>query len=95
MDIADMFGVKPAAVSKMMRDIRTKITATTYADAIESVVGRIRKRLIEILESRQNDPGAQRDPKEAQSMLLQRLREVEVRLFGRRVFGSEDGTEKS
>jgi hypothetical protein len=56
-------------------------------DAIMSIVRRLRKRLIQRLEERPSDEGSRRDARESQVFVLQRLREVEERLFGKQVFG--------
>jgi len=85
-DIADMFGVKPAAVSRMMRDMRNKKVAGIDDEMVKRVLKTMKKRLVEILGTRPLDPASRRDPSKVQSILLRRVREIEERLFGRKVF---------
>jgi hypothetical protein len=81
-----MFGLQPNAVSQMLKRMRASASGGEK-DAIMSIVRRLRRRLIQLLEERQSDEGSRRDEREAQVFVLQRLREVEERLFGKQVFG--------
>jgi len=84
--VADMFGLQPNAVSQMLKRMMASASGVE-SDAIMSIVRRLRRRLIQLLEERQSDEGSRRDAREAQVFVLQRLREVEERLFGKQVFG--------
>ena len=90
--ITDMFGVRASAVSQWLRSMRASVNKEQEKDIIENVLRRIRKKLIQLIEKAQKDPKQERSAKDAQVMLLQRLREVEERLFGQQLFG--EGSEK-
>ncbi|MBW1807179.1 MAG: hypothetical protein JRJ87_03225 [Deltaproteobacteria bacterium] len=49
-------------------------------ETIESIVSNIRKKIIVLLESKEQKLASTRDPNRAQHFLLQRLRDVEEKL---------------
>jgi len=92
--VAALFDVRPSAVSQMLQRMRGGVGGAYELDVVENIVRRIRQRIMDLLEQLEKDGRLERDSRAPEVQLLQRLREVDRRLFGPRVYsGSGDATE--
>jgi predicted transcriptional regulator/REP element-mobilizing transposase RayT len=80
MPIADLFGIKPAAVTQMLRKMRTEQDQRKESEIIEKIIKRIQKKIAVHQKKTAQDPAKQRDQNDSQHLLLQRRREVEQKL---------------
>ena len=84
MTIADLFGIRPSAVTMMLNRMRSNGEAARERDLLERILRRLRRRLIQLLEEQSTD----RNLDGGQVLLLQRLRAIDERLFGPRIYNS-------
>jgi hypothetical protein len=84
MAVADFFGIRPNAVSQTLRRARERGEERADRDTVERVIRRLRHRLMQRIEisAGETTGGTSAAKKREQVLLLQRLREIDERLFG-------------